>query len=58
MLGGQKYAVRVQVDPEQLQAHAIGINEVDALLQDWNVNMPTGQLFGAWQTTTVTQAAS
>jgi len=54
VLGGQKYAVRVQVDPEQLQAHGIGINEVDTLLQNWNVNLPTGQLFGAWQTTTLT----
>ena len=46
VLGGQKYAVRVQVDPDQLRAHQIGINEIDALLQNTNVNLPTGQLFG------------
>src|SRR5579862_5923556 len=46
ILGGQKYAVRVQVDPDKLKGHGIGINEIDALLQNSNVNLPTGQLFG------------
>src|SRR5471030_934112 len=45
--GAQKYAVRVQVDPNKLRAQSIGINEVDAALQNWNVNVPTGQLYGA-----------
>ncbi len=53
VLGGQKYAVRVQVDPDKLRAHGIGINEVDALLQNWNVNLPTGQLFGPTGTFTI-----
>ncbi len=44
--GAQKYAVRVQVDPNKLYAQKIGINEVDNALQNWNVNLPTGQLFG------------
>jgi HAE1 family hydrophobic/amphiphilic exporter-1 len=48
--GAQKYAVRVQVDPDKLLAQQIGINEVDQALQNWNVNLPTGQLFGAHQT--------
>ena len=48
--GAQKYAVRVQVDPDKLRAQNIGINEVDQALQNWNVNLPTGQLFGAHQT--------
>src|SRR5256714_11432433 len=48
--GGQKYAVRVQVDPDKLRAQQIGINEVDQALQNWNVNLPTGQLYGAHQT--------
>jgi hydrophobic/amphiphilic exporter-1 (mainly G- bacteria), HAE1 family len=48
--GQAKYAVRVQVDPEKLRAQQIGINEVDQALQNWNVNLPTGQLFGAHQT--------
>src|SRR5437764_1737211 len=48
--GAQKYAVRVQLDPEKLHAQQIGINVVDQALQNWNVNLPTGQLFGASST--------
>ena len=48
--GAQKYAVRVQVDPDKLRAQQIGINEVDQALQNWNANLPTGQLFGPGRT--------
>src|SRR5438477_12752753 len=48
--GSAKYAVRVQVDPDKLRAQQIGLNEVDQALQNWNVNLPTGQLFGPHQT--------
>jgi HAE1 family hydrophobic/amphiphilic exporter-1 len=48
--GQQKYAVRVQVDPEKLKALQIGINEVDQALQSWNVTTPTGQLYGRLST--------
>src|SRR5437773_2832824 len=48
--GAQKYAVRVQLDPDKLHAQHIGLNEVDQALQNWNVNLPTGQLFGAAST--------
>ncbi|HJZ77127.1 MAG TPA: efflux RND transporter permease subunit [Vicinamibacterales bacterium] len=44
--GSSKYAVRVQLDPDKLHAQRIGLNEVDQALQNWNVNLPTGQLFG------------
>ncbi|HEY7291094.1 MAG TPA: efflux RND transporter permease subunit [Vicinamibacterales bacterium] len=44
--GAQKYAVRVQLDPNKLHAEGIGINEINQALQNWNVNLPTGQLFG------------
>ena len=44
--GAQKYAVRVQVDPNKLHAQRIGLNEINTALQNWNVNTPTGQLFG------------
>src|SRR4029079_11499397 len=37
----------VQLDPDKLHAQRIGLNEVDQALQNWNVNLPTGQLFGA-----------
>jgi HAE1 family hydrophobic/amphiphilic exporter-1 len=48
--GQSKYAVRVQVDPDKLRAQEIGLNEVDQALQNWNVSLPTGQLFGPTQT--------
>jgi HAE1 family hydrophobic/amphiphilic exporter-1 len=46
VLGQQKYAVHVQMDPRALATHAVGINEVEAALQSWNVNLPTGQITG------------
>jgi hydrophobe/amphiphile efflux-1 (HAE1) family protein len=38
--------VRVQVDPNKLASKQIGINEVDNSIRDWNVNLPTGALWG------------
>jgi hydrophobic/amphiphilic exporter-1 (mainly G- bacteria), HAE1 family len=46
VFGAQKYAVRVQVDPNKLAARGLGLNEVDQALRDWNVNIPTGTLYG------------
>src|SRR4029078_7619405 len=48
--GSAKYAVRVQLDPDKLHAQRIGLNEVDSALQNWHVNLPTAQLFGATAT--------
>jgi hydrophobic/amphiphilic exporter-1 (mainly G- bacteria), HAE1 family len=48
--GASKYAVRVQLDPDKLHSQRIGLNEVDQALQNWNVNLPTGQLFGPTST--------
>src|ERR1039458_7351727 len=44
--GSAKYAVRIQVDPNELASRGIGLNEVDQALRDWNVNVPTGTLYG------------
>jgi hydrophobe/amphiphile efflux-1 (HAE1) family protein len=44
--GSQKYAVRVQVDPDQLSAKQLGLNEVETAIAGWNVNIPTGTLYG------------
>ena len=41
--------MRVQVDPNRLASRQIGLNEVDAAIQDWNVNLPTGTLYGPQQ---------
>jgi HAE1 family hydrophobic/amphiphilic exporter-1 len=51
--GTAKYAVRVQVDPDKLAASQIGFNEVDQALQNWNVNIPTGTLYGPSKAYTV-----
>ena len=45
--GSQKYAVRIQVDPRELVSRGIGIDEVANAIQNGNVNMPTGTLYGA-----------
>src|SRR5215472_13836684 len=45
--GSQKFAVRVQLDPDKLVGKKIGLNEVSTALQNWNVNLPTGTLFGS-----------
>ena len=47
VFGARKYAVRVQVDPNKLAAKQIGINQLESAIQGWNVNMPTGTLYGA-----------
>ena len=52
--GAQKYAVRVQLDPNKLQAQGVGMNEIDQALTNWNANEPTGQLFGTRSTYTIT----
>ena len=44
--GSAKYAVHVQMDPDKLRAEGIGVNEIEAALQNWNVNLPTGLLYG------------
>src|SRR5580698_6527016 len=44
--GSQKFAVRVQLDPDKLVGKRIGLNEVSTALQNWNVNTPTGTLYG------------
>ena len=53
VFGAQKFAVRVQLDPNLLAARGIGIDDVDAALQTHNVNLPTGTLWGAHQAFTV-----
>src|SRR5258706_412298 len=46
VMGAQKFAVRVQLDPDKLAAKRIGLNEVDTALNNWNVNSPLGALYG------------
>ncbi|PYN10267.1 MAG: acriflavine resistance protein B, partial [Candidatus Rokuibacteriota bacterium] len=53
VLGAQKYAVRVQLDPNALASRGIGIDEVQRAVEHGNVNNPTGTLYGAHQAFTV-----
>jgi HAE1 family hydrophobic/amphiphilic exporter-1 len=46
VLGAQKYAVHVQMDPHALASRQIGINEIETALKNWNVNLPTGAIIG------------
>ena len=40
--GQQQYAVRVQVDPRELAARGIGLDQVQTAIQQGNMNLPTG----------------
>ncbi|MCX5770386.1 MAG: efflux RND transporter permease subunit [Candidatus Hydrogenedentes bacterium] len=51
--GSQKYAVRVQVDPQALASRGIGIDEVYAAIQAGNVNMPSGDMQGEYRSYTL-----
>lgn len=51
--GTQKFAVRVQVDPDLLAARGIGIDEVAEAIRSANVNLPLGFLDGPQQAYTV-----
>ncbi len=47
VMGGAKYAVRVDVDPLALASRKIGIDDVTQAIQTANVNLPMGTLSGA-----------
>src|ERR1019366_8060266 len=51
--GAQKYAVRVQVNPDELAARGVGIDDVQKAIEQSNTNLPTGKLYGERQSFTV-----
>ena len=53
LFGAAKYAVRVDVDPRRLSARGIGIDEVATAIQNANVNLPTGTMYGPARAFTV-----
>jgi HAE1 family hydrophobic/amphiphilic exporter-1 len=55
VFGSQKFAVRIDVDPRQLAAHSVGIDEVADAIGNANVNLPTGTIYG--EKTFVVQAS-
>ena len=46
VFGAQKYAVRIQLDPQALAARKIGIDDIVTAINNGNVNLPTGILWG------------
>ena len=53
VFGSQKYAVRIQLDPDALASRGIGIDEVQQAVAKGNVNLPTGILYGPQQAFTL-----
>jgi HAE1 family hydrophobic/amphiphilic exporter-1 len=51
--GSQKYAVRIQLDPLAMASRGVGINEVADAIQNANVNLPVGNLYGSREAFTV-----
>ena len=48
--GSAKYAVRIDLDPTELAAHGIGLDEVANAVSNANANLPTGTIYGADKT--------
>ncbi len=46
VFGAAKYAVRIRANPTSLAAKGIGIDELADAVRNWNVNLPTGELYG------------
>ena len=51
--GSQKYAVRIQLNPNELATRGLGINDVTDAVKATNVNNPTGILSGPTRTTVI-----
>ncbi len=49
VFGSQKYAVRVQLDPRAMATLGVGIDEVQQAIAQSNVNLPTGTIYGQYQ---------
>lgn len=53
LFGSATYAVRIQVNPTALASRGIGVDEIANAVRNWNVNMPTGELYGPSRTYTI-----
>jgi HAE1 family hydrophobic/amphiphilic exporter-1 len=51
--GSQKYAVRIQLDPQQLASQQISLEQVQTAIEQGNVNLPTGSLSGSHKNFTI-----
>ena len=53
VFGSQKYAVRIQLDPNALATRGIALTDVEQAVGNANVNIPTGTLYGKERATSV-----
>ncbi len=53
VFGSQKYAVRIQLDPNALATRGIALTDVEQAIGNANVNLPTGSLYGRDRATSV-----
>ena len=53
VFGSQKYAVRIQLDPNSLATRGIALTDVQQAVANANVNIPTGTLYGKERATSV-----
>jgi len=53
VFGSQQYAVRVQLDPQELATRGIGLDSVQNAIKQGNVDLPTGSLSGDNQSFTI-----
>ena len=51
--GSQNYAVRIKLNPKEMAFRGIGIDEVQSAVKAANVNLPTGQVDGRYQSFTI-----
>ncbi len=54
VFGSQEYAVRIQLDPNQLASRNIALTDIEQAVGSANVNLPTGTLYGPHRATSVT----
>jgi HAE1 family hydrophobic/amphiphilic exporter-1 len=53
VFGAMKYAVRIRVDPREMASRGVGIDQVYNAINNANVNLPTGILWGIHKAFTV-----
>lgn len=46
VMGSQKYAVRVELDPDALTSRNVSFEEIQQAIESGNVNLPAGTLYG------------
>ncbi len=53
VFGSQHYAVHVKVNPDALASRGIGIDQVESAIQNANVNLPVGTIYGKERSFTI-----